>query len=106
MLQHQSGLPASFYFYQPDTAGPLYSQERDKTIRFLTQIPLEYKPGTKHVYSDIGYMLLGCIIENITGKTLDAYAEQELYKPLKLTHTLFNPLQKALKKKHSQLLNV
>ncbi len=57
VLQHQSGLPASFYFYQPDTAGPLYSQERDKTIRFLTQIPLEYKPGTKHVYSDIGYML-------------------------------------------------
>lgn len=99
MLQHQSGLPASFYFYQPDTAGPLYSQERDKTIRFLTQIPLEYKPGTKHVYSDIGYMLLGCIIENITGKTLDAYAEQELYKPLKLTHTLFNPLQKGFKEK-------
>lgn len=99
VLQHQSGLPASFYFYQPDTAGPLYSQERDKTIRFLTQIPLEYKPGTKHVYSDIGYMLLGCIIENITGKTLDAYAEQELYKPLKLTHTLFNPLQKGFKEK-------
>ncbi|MBT2574712.1 penicillin binding protein PBP4B [Bacillus sp. ISL-51] len=99
VLQHQSGLPSSFYFYQPDTAGQYYSQDRKKTIRYLTRIPLDYKPGTKHVYSDIGYMLLGCIIENITGKTLDVYAEQELYKPLKLTHTLFNPLQKGFKAK-------
>ncbi|KXZ16867.1 esterase [Bacillus nakamurai] len=97
VLLHQSGLPSSFYFYQPDTAGQYYSQAREKTIRYLTRIPLDYKPGTKHVYSDIGYMLLGCIIESITGKTLDVYAEQELYKPLKLTHTLFNPLKKGFK---------
>ncbi|MCP6684010.1 penicillin binding protein PBP4B [Bacillus nakamurai] len=99
VLLHQSGLPSSFYFYQPDTAGQYYSQAREKTIRYLTRIPLDYKPGTKHVYSDIGYMLLGCIIENITGKTLDVYAEQELYKPLKLAHTLFNPLKKGFKAK-------
>lgn len=101
VLQHRSGLPSSFYFYRPDSAGDYYSQDRKKTIQYLTQIPLEYETGTKHVYSDIGYMLLGCIIENITGKPIDVYTEQELYKPLGLTHTVYNPLQKALSQRTS-----
>ncbi|KAA6448839.1 penicillin binding protein PBP4B [Bacillus atrophaeus] len=100
VLQHRSGLPSSFYFYRPDSAGDYYSQDRKKTIQYLTQIPLEYETWTKHVYSDIGYMLLGCIIENITGKPIDVYTEQELYKPLGLTHTVYNPLQKGFKPKN------
>ncbi|MGF7535812.1 penicillin binding protein PBP4B [Bacillus mexicanus] len=99
VLQHKSGLPSSFYFYTPEKAGRYYSQERDKTIEYLTKIPLEYQTGTKHVYSDIGYMLLGCIVESLTGIPLDVYAEQELYKPLKLKHTLYNPLKKSFKPK-------
>lgn len=99
VLQHQSGLPASFYFYSPEKAGMYYSQDRNKTIEYLTKIPLDYETGTKHVYSDIGYMLLGSIVENLTGKPLDVYAEQELYKPLGLKHTLYNPLQKGFKPK-------
>lgn len=99
VLQHQSGLPSSFYFYTPEKAGMYYSQEREKTIEYLMKIPLDYETGTKHVYSDIGYMLLGCIVEKLTGKPLDVYTEQELYKPLKLKHTLYNPLQKGFKAK-------
>ncbi|AZV49181.1 penicillin binding protein PBP4B [Bacillus halotolerans] len=99
VLQHQSGLPSSFYFYSPEKAGMYYSQEREKTIEYLMKIPLDYETGTKHVYSDIGYMLLGCIVEKLTGKPLDVYTEQELYKPLKLKHTLYNPLQKGFKAK-------
>ncbi len=106
VLQHQSGLPSSFYFYTPEKAGMYYSQDRDKTIEYLTKIPLDYETGTKHVYSDIGYMLLGCIVEKLTGKPLDIYTEQELYKPLGLRHTLYNPLQKALNQSRSRLLNV
>ncbi|CAN2254585.1 amidase hydrolyzing N-acetylmuramyl-L-Ala bond of MurNAc peptides [Bacillus subtilis] len=99
VLQHQSGLPSSFYFYTPEKAGMYYSQDRSKTIEYLTKIPLDYETGTKHVYSDIGYMLLGCIVEKLTDKPLDIYTEQELYKPLGLRHTLYNPLQKGFKPK-------
>ncbi|PNB76984.1 penicillin binding protein PBP4B, partial [Pseudomonas sp. FW305-BF6] len=50
-------------------------------------------------YSDVDYMLLGTIVEKITGQKLDEYVENEIYKPLKLKDTVFNPLQKGFKPK-------
>jgi CubicO group peptidase (beta-lactamase class C family) len=44
-------------------------------------------------------MLLGTLIERITGKPLDEYVEQEIYKPLGLMNSVFNPLQKGYEKK-------
>ncbi|MCF7620120.1 penicillin binding protein PBP4B [Bacillus sonorensis] len=95
LLQHTAGFPASWNYYDPETAGKLYSQTRKKTLRFLLKTPLAYEPGTKQIYSDIDYMLLGLIIENITGRRLDSYVEKQFYRPLGLRHTLFNPLQKG-----------
>ncbi|MDA1478101.1 penicillin binding protein PBP4B [Bacillus changyiensis] len=100
LLQHRAGLPASWSYYDPKRAGQLYSQERQKTLEFLGKTPLAYKPRTKQIYSDIDYMLLGLIIENITNQRLDRYVEQQFYKPLGLTHTMFNPLQKGFKPRH------
>lgn len=95
LLHHTGGFPASWNYYDPKTAGKLYSQTRGKTLEFLSKTPLAYKPGTKQVYSDIDYMLLGLIIEKITGQRLDSYVENRFYRPLGLRHTLFNPLQKG-----------
>ncbi|WP_173009699.1 serine hydrolase, partial [Lactobacillus helveticus] len=60
--------------------------------------PLQYKPGTKTIYSDVDYMLLGLIIEKITGEREDQYVENHIYKPLGLTHLMYKPLEKGIAK--------
>ncbi|MGN9863403.1 penicillin binding protein PBP4B [Bacillus swezeyi] len=100
LLHHTAGFPASWNYYDPQTAGKLYSQTRKKTLAFLSKTPLAYEPGTKQLYSDIDYMLLGVIIEKITGQRLDHYVEKQFYRPLGLRHTMFKPLQKGFKPSH------
>ncbi|WP_026583478.1 penicillin binding protein PBP4B [Bacillus sp. J33] len=99
LLHHTGGFPSSVHYHNPDRAGELYSQERTNTLEMLLKTPLQYEPGTKQIYSDIDYMLLGFIIEKITGEQLDSYTENHIYKPLGLKHTFFNPLRKGLKEK-------
>ncbi|MCY8643165.1 penicillin binding protein PBP4B [Bacillus haynesii] len=100
LLHHNAGFPASWNYYDPKSAGHLYSQSRSKTLEYLVKTPLSYEPGTKQIYSDIDYMLLGLIIEKITNERLDTFVENQFYRPLGLRHTLFNPLQKGFKPSH------
>ncbi|MGG1861255.1 penicillin binding protein PBP4B [Bacillus safensis] len=100
LLTHSAGLPSSVLFYSKESAGSFYSQDRKTTMKWLPKVPLQYKPGTQHIYSDIDYMLLGMIIEKKTGMPLDQYVESTIYRPLGLKHTMFNPLQKGFKPKH------
>ena len=99
VLHHTAGFKPDPQYHNPKVSKELYSQEREKTIEFINKTPLTYEPGTKNVYSDVDYMLLGTIVEKITGQKLDEYVENELYKPLKLKNTVFNPLQKGFKSK-------
>ncbi|MGG3575402.1 penicillin binding protein PBP4B [Bacillus gobiensis] len=99
ILHHSAGFPASIHFHNPESAGEFYSQDREKTLSLLPKIPLIYEPGTEHIYSDIDYMLLGLIVETITGKPMDEYLEHEFYQPLGLKNTMFNPLQKGFEAK-------
>ncbi|MGE6631820.1 penicillin binding protein PBP4B [Bacillus sp. NPDC077027] len=100
LLTHSAGLPSSVLFYSKEAAGSFFSQDRNLTMKLLPKVPLQYEPGTQHIYSDIDYMLLGMIIEKKTGMTLDQYVESTIYKPLGLKHTKFNPLQKGFQPKH------
>lgn len=99
VLQHTAGFKPDPQYHNPKVSKELYSQEREKTIQFINKTPLTYVPGTQNVYSDVDYMLLGTIVEKITGQQLDTYVENELYKPLNLKNTKFNPLQKGFKPK-------
>ncbi|WP_065357151.1 penicillin binding protein PBP4B [Kluyvera georgiana] len=95
ILHHTAGFPADPQYPNPQVAGKLYSQDKATTLEIIKRTPLQYVPGTKHVYSDVDYMILGFIIESVTGMPLDSYVEKTLYRPLGLTHTVFNPLQKG-----------
>ncbi len=97
VLHHTAGFRPDPQYHNPKVSKELYSQERNKTIEFISKTPLTYVPGTQNVYSDVDYMLLGAIVEEITGQQLDVYVENELYKPLGLKNTKFNPLQKGFK---------
>ncbi|TLG72747.1 penicillin binding protein PBP4B [Culicoidibacter larvae] len=96
ILHHNAGFPADPQYPNQAVAGDLYSQDKATTLAMICKTPLEYEPGTKNIYSDVDYMLLGFIIEAIVGMPLDEYVEMEIYAPLGLTHTMFNPLDKGI----------
>lgn len=81
-----------------DGKNDVYTQNPDEILEMIEKTPLEYTPGTKNVYSDVDYMLLGLIVEQISGLKLDVYCEEQLFSPLGLTHVVFNPLQHGFKK--------
>jgi uncharacterized protein YbbC (DUF1343 family)/CubicO group peptidase (beta-lactamase class C family) len=51
----------------------------------------EDPPGSKFTYSDVNFIVLGALVERVTGQTLDEYAERHIFAPLKMTRTRFAP---------------
>jgi len=84
LLTHTSGLPADIH-----RAATLKS--REEVLYRIYASDLINPVGKNIVYSDIGYMLLGLIIEKITGKTLDVLAEEWIFKPLEMHDTSYHP---------------
>ena len=84
LLTHTSGLPAWRATY-------LESKTKAEVVSYLSQIPLEYPPGTHVVYSCLGYILLGKLIERLTGEPLDTLAQRWIFQPLGMNWTRYNP---------------
>jgi CubicO group peptidase (beta-lactamase class C family) len=93
LLTHTAGL---YEWY------PLFyrSAQRDSTIRLIESLPLRYPVGRQRRYSDLGFMLLGAIIEKVSGMTLGRFEELNVFKPLGMVHTTYNPLQ------HGRTVNI
>jgi CubicO group peptidase (beta-lactamase class C family) len=73
---------------------PLWREYRGRA-QYLEQInarPLAYAPGDSTVYSDWDFVLMGLIIERITGVPLDQFVASRVWQPLHLRDTGFNPL--------------
>jgi len=84
LLLHNSGLIAWKKFYERDL-------KYDEVIKEIYSSELEYKTGEKTVYSDLGIITLGKIIEKVSGKSLDIFCKDEIFDPLKMNSTFFNP---------------
>lgn len=107
ILMHQAGFPADPQYhnekYDKDDGikngkNDLYSQDRNDTLNMIFKTPLKYEPGKDTIYSDVDYMLLGFIVEKVTGMQLDEYFYESFVKPLGLTRTTFNPLENGFEK--------
>jgi len=86
LLLHDSGLPAF---------APLWRNARGQGA-FLARIaatPLAAPPGERTVYSDFGAILLGLIVERVSGQTLDSFVEERVFGPLGMRETGFRPLE-------------
>jgi len=102
LLQHTAGYAPSTAFYSSEKTGAsgLFSQNAERTKQLLvTKVPFKTARNIKSVYSDNDYLLLGILVERITGKPLDEYVEDEIYAPLGLNTTMYNPLQKDIDRK-------
>jgi CubicO group peptidase (beta-lactamase class C family) len=87
LLTHASGLPAWRALYI------IANGERDGVVAAIANQSLEYKPGERVLYSDLGFIALGVLLQRLTGKRLDQLAESEIIDPLNLRATFFNPGQ-------------
>ncbi len=84
LLVHRSGLIA-------DNALADYAQGPEIAWQKMANLPLRQPAGTRFVYSDVGLMVLGRVVEKISGKSLAEFCSQELYQPLALQRTGYLP---------------
>ena len=86
LLLHTSGLPAHREFFKALSGNePLISHAMAE--------PLIRKPGSQTKYSDLGFILLGHMVETLTGKTLGAFAQERIFSPLGMHSSFFRPPQ-------------
>ena len=69
----------------------------NEVIDFFKNLPMRFAPGTKWEYSNSGYFLLGYIIEKITGKPYSEYLEENIFKPVGMTNSLFANNKRIIK---------
>jgi CubicO group peptidase (beta-lactamase class C family) len=84
LLSHSSGLPAYEKLF-------LKAHSRDELLHAALATPLTTDPGTRAEYSDIGFILLGLALERLSGEALDVFCQREIFGPLGMSNTTFNP---------------
>ena len=84
LLTHTSGIPnfTSFPDYRPTEATPTTPE---KLVARFRDKPLEFQPGEKWEYSNSGYVLIGYLIEKITGQSYKDFIQENIFKPLGMT---------------------
>lgn len=111
VMMHRAGFADSGHYHNEyydqvnqtlseDVKNILYIKDanKEKALSAICKTPLIYKPNTKTMYSDIDYMLLGIIIEKITGQDLNTFLSETYLEPLGLKYITYNPLDNGFKK--------
>ncbi|MGN6639199.1 MAG: serine hydrolase domain-containing protein [Mucilaginibacter sp.] len=88
LLTHTAGL---YDWY------PMYyrASNKEQTFKLIDELPLAYPVGAGRHYSDLGFTVLGEIIEKVSGMPLDQFEEKNIFIPLGMSHTMYNPLTKG-----------
>ena len=84
LLAHSSGLPAYEKLF-------LRVKNREGLLAAAFTAPLTADPGTRAEYSDIGFIILGAALERIADEPLDRFCQREVFGPLGMGRTTFNP---------------
>ena len=96
LLTHTSGLPP--YAPVKELKEKYGSPNPDSLIAYIGRMPLEHEPGTYFKYSCLNFITLQNIIQTITGQTLKAFSEQNIFKPLGMHDTFFLPPKNKIKR--------
>lgn len=88
LLSHSAGLKEWY---------PLYyrASNKQETYRLIGELPLAFPVGKQRRYSDLGFVLLGQIIEQVSKLPLEQFLDEQVFKPLGMVHTTYNPLSKG-----------
>ena len=87
LLTHTAGLYEWYpMFYR--------AHNKQETFKLIGELPLAFPVGAQRKYSDLGFTVLGEIVEVVSGQSLDQFEEQNIFIPLRMGHTMYNPLTK------------
>jgi len=89
LLTHTSGLPA--YTNAEELKKEYGERCPDKVIEKICSFAALNEPGETFRYSCLGFITLGKIVQVVSGKTVDQFAIENIFKPLKMEHTTYNP---------------
>jgi len=84
LLAHSSGLPAYEKLF-------LKARTREELLNAAFAVPLAAEPGSRAQYSDIGFILLGVVLERLADESLDGFCRREIFAPLGMICTAFHP---------------
>ena len=84
LLTHYSGI-------EPDLDLKTAWEGKQTAYQMAMAETPEEAPGSRFSYSDVNFIVLGELVERVTGETLDEYATRHIFEPLKMTHTRFVP---------------
>jgi serine-type D-Ala-D-Ala carboxypeptidase len=84
LLEHRSGLPADRDLWR-------IAHSPAEARQVVLDAPLECKPGQCYIYSDLGAITLGMMVERITGQGLDVFLHERVFAPLGMVNTFFKP---------------
>ena len=96
LLTHTSGIPSftNSTDYLQIKMQPLSSE---KLFAWVKGKPLEFTPGEDFKYNNAGYILLGYIIEKVTGKSYDQYLRESIFEPLGMKSTGYDRNKEVMK---------
>ena len=89
LLLHNSGLPAHVRLWEG-------TNNSSEMFQKVCNLELQYEPGSKSVYSCIGFITLGKVIEKITNQDLATFVSENIFEPLHMDSTFYNPDEKYL----------
>jgi uncharacterized protein YbbC (DUF1343 family) len=84
LLTHFSGLPKDLDLSQP-------WEGRETALRMAYAEKPIYAPGSRFLYSDVNFIVLGALVEKVSGMSLAEYCQKNIFAPLKMSHTRFLP---------------
>jgi CubicO group peptidase (beta-lactamase class C family) len=88
LLTHTAGFPGGEVSHR-------HCRDRMEMLQAVFSSDLVYLPGSRRVYDDLSFIILGCVIERVTGSSLDAYCEARIFRPLQMSDTMFAPATQA-----------
>jgi CubicO group peptidase (beta-lactamase class C family) len=91
LMAHSSGLPAYEKLF-------LKTKNHEELLRIAFNTALLADPGTHAEYSDIGFIVLGVALERLADESLDIFSQREIFAPLAMTSTTFNPPKEIRRK--------
>ncbi|GJJ02201.1 hypothetical protein RugamoR64_27390 [Duganella rhizosphaerae] len=81
LLNHTSGI-ANFTSTKEYQAIEPFTKKPEESVALVRDKPLEFESGSRFSYSNTGYVLLGALIEKVSGQTYDAFVRQNIFEPL------------------------
>jgi D-alanyl-D-alanine carboxypeptidase len=90
LMNHVSGYP-DYYPLDFVDRRLMQSVPTDQVIGEYATRKLDFEPGTRYSYSNTGYLILGRVVEKVSGESMGAFLQSHIFTPLGMNHTLYEP---------------